>query len=102
MLFHITMTHSVDNCPMYSPPAQQKKLLTEADKMFETAKQLNIKIHFMVAGVGHVMYALVEADSFTALNIYFGGLSIKQDLQIEPVDHFKDVIVAFKKELTKR
>jgi len=99
MLFHVTMTHTVDNCPVYLPPAQQKKMLAEADKMFENAKQMNIKIHFMVAGVGHVMYALVEADNFTALNIYFGGLPIKQDLQVEPVGHFKDVIAAFKKGL---
>lgn len=102
MLFHVTMTHSTDNCPLYLPPDEQKKLIAEAEKMFDAAKQQNIRIHFMVTGVGHVMYALVEADSFIALNSFFGSIPFKQDLQAEPVGELRDVMSAFKKELTNK
>ena len=103
MLFHITMTHSPDNCLLYSPPNEQKKFLTASEKMFDAAKQQNINIHFMVTGVGHVAYALVEADNFINLNSFFGSnMPFKCDIQIEPVGNVKDVISAFKKELRKK
>lgn len=97
MLFHVTMTHSPDNCPVRLPPDEQKKFFAKAEKMLNAAKKLNINIQFMVAGVGHVMYALVEADSFIALNTFFGNMQLKQDFQVEPVGNIKDVISAFKK-----
>ena len=101
MLFHITMTHSSDNCPMHLTPDELKKFFDKAEKMFDAAKQQNINIHFFVGGVGHVMYALIEADSFNAINSFFGGMQFKQDLQVEPVGNVKDIITAFREELTK-
>jgi len=96
MLFHVTMTHSPDNCPLYSPPNEQKKFLSASEKMFDTAKQQNIVIQFMVTGVGHVAYALIEADNFITLNSFFGSsMPFKSDIQIEPVGNVKDVISAF-------
>ena len=102
MLFHVTMTHSPDNCPVNLPPDELKKFFAEAEKMLDAAKQRNIDIKFMVAGVGHTMYALMEADSFIALNSFLGGMPFKQDLQAEPVGFAKDIISAFKEELAKQ
>ena len=102
MLFHITMTHTTENCPVYWPPDEQKKFFAEAEKMEEVAKSMNINIHFMLAGVGHTMYALIEADDFYAINSFFGGMPLKQDYQIEPVGNVRDVIAAFKAELAKK
>ena len=96
MLFHVTMTHSPENCPAQLSPAEQKKFFTKAEKMQQVAKGMRINVHFMLAGVGHTMYALVEANSFDSLNMFFTGMGIKQDYQIEPVGHVKDVIAAFK------
>jgi hypothetical protein len=96
------MTHSTENCPAYLPPDKQKTFLDETEKMFDAANQRNIKIKFMVTGVGHVMYALVEADSFNALNGFFGNAPFKQDIQIEPVGDVQDTILAFREELKKR
>ena len=62
MLFHVTMTHTPENCPRQLPPDKQKKFFAQAEEMPKVAKEMNIKIHFMVGGVGHTMYALVEAD----------------------------------------
>ena len=102
MLFHVTMTHSPDNCPGYLPPDEQKKFFAEAEKILDVAKQLNIDIQFMVSGVGHTMYALIEADNFIALNSFLGGMPFKQDIQAVPVGHAKDIIAAFKEELAKQ
>ena len=79
MLFHITMTHSPDNCPATSPPDEQKEFFAKAEKLQEAANENNINILFMVAGVGHTMYALIEADSFNAMNLFFSGMPFKQD-----------------------
>ena len=54
MLFHVAMTHSVENCPLYLPAKEKKKSLADMEKMFGAAKQQNIDIRFMVTGVGHV------------------------------------------------
>ena len=102
MLFHVTMTHTPDNCPAYLSPEEQKKFFADVEKGEEVAKEMNIKIHFMVGGIGHTMYALVEADDFNAMNSFFSGFPFKQDYQIEPVGHAKDMIAAFKAELAKR
>ena len=102
MLFHITMTHTPENCPVYWPPDEQQKFFADAEKMQEVAKEMNINIHFMVAGVGHTMYALIEADNFNAMNIFFSGMRFKQDYQIEPVGNIQDVITSFKAEMAKK
>ena len=102
MLFHVTMTHAPENCPIELPPTEQKKFFSKAEKMQEVAKGMKINVHFMVAGVGHVMYALVEADSFDALNIFFSGMGIKQDFQIEPVGRVQDITASFKAQLSKK
>jgi muconolactone delta-isomerase len=102
MLFHVTMTHTAENCPAQLPPDKQKKFFAQAEKMQKVAKKMNITIHFMVGGVGHTMYALIEADTFDAMNMFFGGMELKQYYQIEPVGHVKDIIAAFKAEMGKK
>jgi len=102
MLFHVTMTHTPENCPAQLPPDKQEKFFAQAEKMQKAAKKMNINIHFMVGAVGHTMYALIEADSFDAMNMFFSGMEFKQDYQIEPVGHVKDMIAAFKAELGKK
>ncbi len=101
MLFHLTMSHTPDNCPGYWPPEEQRKFFVEAERMQEVAKKMNIDIQFMVANVGHTMYALIEADDFNVINMFFGGMKIKQDYQVEPVGKVQDVISAYKAELAK-
>ena len=102
MLFHVTMTHSTENCPVYWPPEKQKRAISEMEKLPKLAKAMNIDLRFMVTGVGHKMYALVEADSFDAMNSFFGATQFKQDCQVEPVGDFQAVVKAFKKDLSRR
>jgi hypothetical protein len=99
MLFHLKMTHTTENCPAYQSPEEQKKFFAEAENMLEAAKEMNIDIKFFVTGVGHTMYALIDTDSFEAINMFFSGMNLKQDYEVEPVGDAQDVISAFKAEL---
>jgi hypothetical protein len=96
------MTHTPENCPAYLPPDEQKKFFTEVEKGYDVAKQMNIDILFIVAGIGHTMYALVEADNFQALNMFLGRMPFKQDIDAVPVGHANDIMVAFREEWAKR
>jgi hypothetical protein len=58
------MTHTPENCPVYLPPDEQSGFFAKVENMEVAAKQRNIDIKFMVAGIGHIMYALIEADNF--------------------------------------
>ena len=69
--------------------------------MPKVAEDMKIKILFMLGGVGHTMYALVESDSFEAMNMFFNGFGFKQDYQIEPVGNVQDIIASFKAKLAK-
>lgn len=70
--------------------------------MQQVAKKMNINVHFLVGGVGHTMYALIEADNFDAMNMFFSGMGFKKDYQIGPVGHVKDIIASFKEETGKK
>jgi muconolactone delta-isomerase len=102
MLFHVTMTHTPENCPVELPPSEQKKFFAKLEKMQQVAKKTKINIHFMVTGVGHTIYALIEADNFDAINLFFSVMGFKQDYQIEPVGRVQDIITAFKAGLVKK
>ena len=95
------MTHTPDNCPAYLTLDEQKKFFADIEKMQKFAEERKIKIYFMVGGVGHTMYALLETDDFIAMNTFFTGFPFKQDYQIEPVGHAQDMIAAFKAESEK-
>jgi hypothetical protein len=102
MLFYITMTHTPENCPVCWPPGEQKKFFAEDERAQEVAKAMNITIHFMLAGMGHTMYTLIESDNLNAINSFFGDMPFKQDYHVEPVGKIQDVIDAFKSELAKK
>lgn len=63
---------------------------------------MNIDIRFMVAGIGHTMYALVEASEFDAMNLFFSGFRLKQDYEIKPVGDIQEITTSFKAEMAKR
>ena len=48
MLFHVTMSHTVDNCPIYQKE-MFPKVIEAAEGLEGLAKELNVKIHFLRA-----------------------------------------------------
>jgi len=92
MLFHITMIHSADNCPVYEKE-MMPKLLASLENLESVAQDLGVTLHyFTVCGPNHVFYALVEAATLTAVSRFVFSLAIKQEISIVPVEHLSDTI----------
>ena len=85
MLFHVTATHSVDNCPGYNH--EMLPAMIEAIESSDArANEFGIKVHFMVnAAPRHVIYALLEADDASKIAPWANGFPLKQDFDVNPV-----------------
>jgi hypothetical protein len=85
MLFLVTASHSVENCPMYHPDQQiavQEAFAARTD----LAAELGITVHFeLTAAPDHVFYHLLEASDFTAIQRYLAANPIKQEFEIKKV-----------------
>jgi len=68
MLFHVTMTHTEENCPAY-------------------------EVHSILWGAPeHVAYALVEADNLGAIARFVFMFPFRQDFKVTPVQHLQAVV----------
>ncbi|UCG69212.1 MAG: hypothetical protein JSV09_15765 [Thermoplasmata archaeon] len=102
MLFHVTITHSVDNCPGFNPELAPKSMEV-GEKIPEMAKELNIKIHFFVSGLPeHVEYALLEAAGPAELAMFLSQYPYKVDFKATAVEHMAAVIEKMKPLLQKQ
>jgi hypothetical protein len=92
MLFHITMTHTEDNCAIYNREMMPEVL--DAFENLETlGKELNIKLHYFTwCGPDHVAFVLLEADTLSAVARYVFSIPMKQKINIVPVEHLHDTI----------
>lgn len=92
MLFHVTMTHTAEDCPGYNQE-KMPELVAAWEKLDEMAKELKVKIHFAVnAAPEHVAYALLEAESLSSILAYVHANPSRQDFKVTPVWHEKDLI----------
>ena len=86
MLFHITSTHSEDNCPGYH--AEKIPAVMEGiSKRNEIAQRHNVKIHWLLsAAPGHTFYALLEAQRQIDLDLFITEVApFPQDHTVTPV-----------------
>ena len=91
MLFHITATHTSDNCPGYNPE-MMPGVVDSIEKSDSVASELGIKVHFMVNGAPeHVTYALVETDDSSRIALWTTSFPFKQDFKIVPVRREADL-----------
>lgn len=92
MLFHITATHTPENCPGYHRELMPG--IVEALEGIETtANNLGVKIHFLVNGAPeHVSFLLVEADSPSSVAFLTTSIPFQQDFKITPVVREQDLI----------
>jgi hypothetical protein len=101
MLFHVTMTHTEDNCPAYHTE-WMPEVLASMEKLEEIGKELNVKAHALLWGApAHVAFAVLEADSLVSIGRYLNSIAIKQDFEITPVENLSDVIKFGKAALAK-
>ena len=92
MLFHVTMTHSADDCPAYHTE-RMPDVIASMEKLEERGKELNVKAHALLWGApDHVAFAVLEADSLLTIGRYLNTIAITQDFKITPVENVSDVI----------
>ena len=92
MLFHVTMTHTADNCPAYHSE-MGPAFIASMDKLEAFGKELNVQAHALVWGApDHVAFAVLEADSLSAVARYLNSIAIKQDFRITPVQNVSEVV----------
>ncbi len=96
MLFHVTMTHTEDNCPAYHRETMPAVL--DAIQNLETlGKDLNVKLHFFTwCPPEHVVFALLEADELSAISQFVFSIPMLQKSDIVPVEHVRDAMPAFR------
>ena len=93
MLFHITMTHTADNCPAYHTE-RMPEALASFEKLEEVGKQLHVKAHALLWGApDHIAFAILEADSLSAIGRFLNSIAIRQEFKITPVQNLSDVVV---------
>ena len=85
MLFHVTATHTTENCPVYH--RERMPAIVAADENLEThAKELNVKIHSLLSGAPeHIGFLVLEADSPAAIARLLGDVPHVQDFKVTAV-----------------
>ena len=92
MIFHVTMTHTADNCPAFHTE-RMPDFLASAEKLEDLARKLNIKVHSLLWGApAHVAFAVLESDSLVAVGQFLNSIAVTQDFEITPVQHVSDVV----------
>ena len=92
MLFHVTMTHTADNCPAYHTE-RMPEVIISLENLEAVGKKLNVKAHVLLWGApDHVAFAVLESDSLVAIGRYLNSIAITQEFKITPVEHVSDVV----------
>ncbi|MEE9167534.1 MAG: DUF3303 family protein [Candidatus Neomarinimicrobiota bacterium] len=96
MLFHVTMTHSEDNCPGYERE-RMPEILRSFENLKAVGKDLDVKLHFFVwCPPDHVAYVLLEADSLNRISRFAFSIPIRQEIKIVPVEQIEDTVTMAK------
>lgn len=102
MLFHITMTHTSQDCPGYRQE-EWPELMAAWEKKDEILKEAGIKELFLVDGAPeHVTYALIEADDVSSVLTYVQTTPYRQDFKVTAVQHEKDLVAWAKARMEQR
>ena len=92
MLFHVQMTHSVDECPAYNRE-KVPDLVAGAEQLGELANQFNVKVLFWVNGLpDHVEFALLDAENTGAVAMFLSNYPLKVQFKTTSVMHQSDVM----------
>jgi hypothetical protein len=96
MLFHVTMTHTPEACPAYHRETMPE-VIAEMEKLESVAKDLTIKVHFMLWGAPeHVAYALLETESLGLVAQFMNAVPIRQEFRVTAVERLEQVIETVK------
>jgi len=98
MLFHITVTHTPEDCPLYNEDARAAAAdaLGNVDTL---AKDAGVTLHFMVSPAPeHALFVLVEADTYEAVGAFLkSAFPFPSDFSVSPVISHRDVVALVNK-----
>lgn len=96
MLFHVTLSHTEDNCPAYDR-AKMPEVLGAFENLGPLGEQLNVKLQsFVWTPTDHVAYLLLEADSLNSINRFIFSIPIKQHTKVVPVEPLSETVAMAK------
>ena len=96
MLFHVTMTHTEDNCAVYHKEIAPA-VFESFDNLEALGKELNVKLHYFTwCGPAHVAFVLLEAETLSAVSRYVFSIPMRQQIDIVPVERLQDTIAMAK------
>ena len=92
MLFNVTATHTMENCPGYN--REKMPALVEALENLEaTAKDLGVKVHQLLNGAPeHVSFLVLEADSSAAIAHLMTTIPFEQDFKVTAVVREQELV----------
>ncbi len=86
MLFHITMTHTPEDCPLYASEEEGAEFRAALADLSGALKKHEIDLRFLVNGAPeHVFYALLEAGNMDSVVGFLGAFPLRQDLKVTAV-----------------
>lgn len=96
MLFHVTMTHTEDNCAVYHSE-MMPGVLEAFENLEALGEELDVKLHYWTwCSPSHVAFVLLEADTLSAVSRYVFSIPMPQDIDIVPVEHLDDTMAMAK------
>ena len=92
MLFHVTMTHTEDNCPIYHRE-KMSGVLEAQENLEQLGRELNVKLHYFTwCAPEHIAFVLLEADALSAVSQFVFSIPMPQKIKIVPVEHLHDTL----------
>ena len=86
MLFHITMTHTPEDCPLYASNEVGAEFRAALAGLSGALKEHEIDLRFLVNGAPeHVFYALLDAGNMDSVVGFLGALPLRQDFKVTAV-----------------
>jgi hypothetical protein len=96
MLFHVTMTHTEDNCAVYRPE-MMPGIFQAYENLEALGKELNVTLHYFTwCAPDHVAFVLLEADTLSAASRYLFSIPMPQKITLVPVEHLHDTLAMAK------
>jgi len=86
MLFHMTVTHTPEECPLYASEEEGAKFRAGLAGLSDALKKHKIDLRFLLNGAPeHVFYALLEAENMDSVVGFMGAFPLRQDFKVTAV-----------------
>ena len=86
MLFHVTMTHTPEDCPLYASAEEGAEFRAALADLSGVLTKHEIDLRFLVNGAPeHVFYALLEAENVDSVVGFMGAFPLRQDFKVTAV-----------------